>query len=118
MRWLADENIHRAIVQALREAGHDVVSVAEFAPQTEDARVADQARAERRILLTEDKDFGEITFKDRRETSGVVLFRFTLSPWQPKWRRLAEVIASQGDALARQFTVIDEIRTRVQPLGR
>jgi predicted nuclease of predicted toxin-antitoxin system len=118
VRWLADENIHKAIVQALREASHDVVSIAEIAPQTEDDRVADLARRERRIVLTEDKDFGEMTFKDRRETSGIVLLRFTLSPWQPKWRRLAEVISSQGDALVDQFTVIDETRARVQALDR
>ncbi len=118
MRWFADENIHKDIVRALRDAGHDVVSVAEFAPQTEDYRIVDQARREHRIVLTEDKDFGEITFKDQRETFGIVLLRFTLQLWQPKSRRLAEVIASQGDALARQFTVIDEARVRVQSLGR
>jgi len=118
MRWLADENIHKAIVQALREVGHDVVSIAEFAPQTEDNHVADLAWRERRIVLTEDKDFGEITFKDQRESSGIVLLRFTLPLWQAKWRRLTQVIASQGDALASQFTVIDETRTRIQPLDR
>ncbi len=118
MRWLADENIHKAIVRALRETGHDVVSIAEFAPQTEDNHVTDMAWRERRIVLTEDKDFGEIIFKDRRETSGVVLLRFTQPLWQPKWRRLAQIIASQGDALAGQFTVIDETRARIQPLDR
>ena len=118
MRWLADENIHKAIVRALRENGHDVVSVAEFAPQTEDDRIADHARRERRIVLTEDKDFGDITFRDLRKTSGIVLLRFTLSPWQSKWRRLADVIAAQGDALAGQFTVIDETRARVLPIDR
>jgi predicted nuclease of predicted toxin-antitoxin system len=116
VRWLADENIQRPLVHELRGAGHDVIYAAEFAPQTEDVSLADMAIADGRILLTEDKDFGEIAFKDRHDVPGIVLLRFADPSWEPKWRRLLELIAAEADALCRRFTVLEETRVRTHPL--
>ena len=65
MRFLADESCDFAAVHALRMAGHDVVAVSEFARGAEDTTVVDAARSQRRILLTEDKDFGQLVFAAR-----------------------------------------------------
>lgn len=53
MRFLADESCDFAVVRALREAGHDVVAVAELEPGTEDGAVIERAVGDRRVLLTE-----------------------------------------------------------------
>ena len=62
MRFLADESCDGAIVRALREAGHDVTSVRDTMRGATDRSVLDAAFKEQRLLLTEDKDFGELVF--------------------------------------------------------
>ncbi len=62
MRFLADESCDFSIVRALRGAGHDVVAVAEQSGGIPDDVVIELARADSRVLLTEDKDFGQLVF--------------------------------------------------------
>lgn len=76
MRFLADESCDFAVVRALREAGHDVLAVAELDPGAEDLYVIERALREQRVLLTEDKDFGQLVFASRRPAAGVVFIRY------------------------------------------
>ena len=76
MRFVADESCDFAVVRALREAGHDLVAVAELDSGAEDAAVIAHAVGERRVLLTEDKDFGQLVFASGVPSSGVVFIRF------------------------------------------
>jgi len=118
VRWLADENIHREIVRELRLSGHDVSYAAEVSPQAGDRALLDRAFAERRILLTEDKDFGDIVFRDGGRAAGVVLLRVRTRSWPLKWTRLLGAIAVHGDALYEQFTAIDLDGIRFRPAER
>jgi predicted nuclease of predicted toxin-antitoxin system len=63
MRLLADENFPMDAVNALSLAGHDILWIRTFAPGSPDQEVLRIAQAERRILLTFDKDFGELAFR-------------------------------------------------------
>ena len=62
MRFLADESCDFAIVHALRANGYDVLAVSEITPRAEDSEVIRLAVREKRILLTEDKDFGRLVY--------------------------------------------------------
>ena len=75
MRLLADEGVDAPTVARLRADGHDVTYVAELAPGITDEAVLDLANAESRVLLTADKDFGELVFRMRRVPVGVLLLR-------------------------------------------
>ena len=75
MRWLVDECVDAALVQRLRGGGHDVLYVAEIASGATDAQVLRRASDENRLLLTEDKDFGELIFRLRVPVPGLVLLR-------------------------------------------
>jgi predicted nuclease of predicted toxin-antitoxin system len=75
---LANENFPGPVVRALRQAGHDVAWVKEEAPGEADQAVLARARAERRLLVTFDKDFGELAFGAALPAEcGVVLFRLS-----------------------------------------
>ncbi|HRZ52400.1 MAG TPA: DUF5615 family PIN-like protein, partial [Candidatus Contendobacter sp.] len=77
-RFLADENFLGDAVTALREAGHDIVWIRTDAPGSTDRQVLTRAVAERRILLTFDKDFGDLAYRCRLPaTCGIVLFRIS-----------------------------------------
>jgi predicted nuclease of predicted toxin-antitoxin system len=117
MRWFADECVHAPVVQELRNAGHDVVYAAETARQTSDVTLAQQATHEGRILLTEDKDFGEISFIGPVGPRATVLLRFLPDQRDMKWPHLREAIAKYGEALSTSFAVVDESRVRIRPIG-
>ena len=77
MRLLVDEGVEARIVQRLRGEGHDVDYVAELAPGITDDDVLDRANTGQRVLVTGDKDFGELVFRLRRIASGVLLVRLS-----------------------------------------
>jgi hypothetical protein len=85
MRFLANENFPGAAVSAVKSAGHDIVWVRTAAPGTSDPKVLAWAARDARILLTFDKDFGELARAAALPAScGVVLFRILMpSPAMP-----------------------------------
>jgi predicted nuclease of predicted toxin-antitoxin system len=116
MRLLANENFPAEAVQALRSRGHDVAWVRTDAPGSSDRQVLDRAMAEQHMLLTFDKDFGELAFRaGLPASSGVVLFRIRLvSPGQVAQRAVA-VLESRSD-WAGHFAVVLDDRVRMTPL--
>jgi predicted nuclease of predicted toxin-antitoxin system len=75
MRFLVDESCDFAVVRALRSSGHDVAAVSDIASRAEDSEVINLAMRESRILLTEDKDFGQLVYSHGLESIGVILLR-------------------------------------------
>src|SRR5689334_13543289 len=75
MNIVADEGVDRPIVERLRLDGHTVIYIAEFAPSVSDEEVLRLANDQTAVLLTIDKDFGELVFRLRRVANGVVLVR-------------------------------------------
>lgn len=116
MRWLVDECVDAALVAQLRDAGHDVVYTADVEPSASDVEVITHARAEGRLLLTEDKDFGELVFRQAMEVPGVVLLRIDPQRRGIKWNRLHAAIAKFGENFFGRYTVVDAMRFRSRPL--
>ena len=75
MRFLADEGVDGVVVEVLRGSGFDVSYVAELAPGLPDPEVLAIASTEGRILITADKDFGELVVRRRQASQGVLLLR-------------------------------------------
>jgi predicted nuclease of predicted toxin-antitoxin system len=113
---LADENLPHEVVAALRRGGHDVAWVREQMPGSSDQRVLEKAQAEQRIILTFDKDFGELAFhRGLPATCGVILFRIpTRSPAQTTVLIL-KAIDERSD-WAGHFSVVEADRIRMTPL--
>ena len=76
MRFLADESCDFSVVRALRSADHDVVAIAEVFPREEDDAVMERAVRGGRILITEDKDFGQLVYAKMQRTGSVIFIRF------------------------------------------
>ncbi len=114
MRFLADESCDFSIVHALRAAGHDVNAVAEGSLRgSSDAEVIEFATGDRRILLTEDKDFGQLVFASAKGNAGVVFIRYPHSVRQDLAPAVLELVASQSEALYGAFVVIQPGRIRI-----
>lgn len=115
-RMLANENVPGVVVAALGADGHDVTWMRDVGPGSPDDRVLAMALAEGRIVLTFDKDFGELAFRlGQRATPGVILLRPRLrSP--DHLVRFTRAVLAQGHSWEGFFAVAEEGRLRLVPL--
>jgi len=116
VRWLADECVTASLVDVLRQAGHDVLYLTEQAAGSHDIEVLELAMREQRLLLTEDKDFGDLIFRRGRAAPGIVLMRIASENPRLIEERLITAIEQYGEGLFGQYLVIEEARFRSRPL--
>ena len=120
MRFLADESCDFAVVRALRSADHDVLAIAEVSPREEDQDVMERAVREGRLLITEDKDFGQLVYAKMEKTGGVIFIRFPARVRRSLPATVVEVVRRRGQRLIGTFTVLQpgRVRTGPSPRGR
>jgi predicted nuclease of predicted toxin-antitoxin system len=114
VKFLADEGIDSLIVRELRRRGHQVTYVAEADPGISDELVLEWANKEKAVLITADKDFGELVYRQKRVTGGVILLRLPgLGPLE-KAHILLNVLDNHAEDLANSFSVVTPVGTRVR----
>jgi predicted nuclease of predicted toxin-antitoxin system len=112
MRFLADESCDFRVVRALRVAGHDVKAVIEITPGAEDAAVIAMAAGERRVFVTEDRDFGQMIYAAGQPNAGVILIRFPATRRAGLPSMVVDLVAKHGDKLDGRFVVLQPGRIR------
>lgn len=110
LQFLADESCDFAAVRSLRAEGFDVLSVAEAMVGADDESVIALSLREGRILLTEDKDFGQLVFAAGRKSLGVVLLRFPAGARSVIGARMLELVRKHSDRLVGSFVVLQPER--------
>jgi predicted nuclease of predicted toxin-antitoxin system len=115
MKVLADENCEREMIDSLRLAGHDVVSILDMSPSIDDGMVFGLAQKEGRILLTSDRDFGMIAEHASMRPPAVILMRLERLSLRRRIEIVLRTFAELGDGTDRQFIVIEphQVRARV-----
>ncbi len=113
---MANENVPRDVVEAARQAGHDLAWIAESSPGADDDSVLAAALAEGRVLVTFDKDFGEMAFRQgKTATSGVLLLRPRVR--SPSYlAQFLSAVLGQPVTWQGNFSVAQEGKLRVVPL--
>lgn len=117
VRLAADECCDAVLVSGLRADGHDVWYAMESSPGADDRAVLQHGHAEQRILLTEDKDFGELVVRLGLPAYGVLLLRMNPTDSRAKLVRLRQVLEKHESRLPGSFVVVDESKTRFRPLS-
>lgn len=112
MKIVADENVDKQIVDRL--AGHNVLYIAELDPGIDDNAVLARSRESDAVLLTADKDFGELVFRQRLLHSGVVLIRLAGLDPETKAELVATAFEQHADELASGFAVLSRRALRVR----
>ncbi|MFQ5891131.1 MAG: DUF5615 family PIN-like protein [Gemmatimonadota bacterium] len=120
MRFLADESCDFAVVRALRAVDHDVVAIAEISPRATDEVVMEPAIREGRILLTEDKDFGQLVQANQAAAGGVFLLRFPARVRADLPGAVVKLVERRGEGLLGRFVVLQPGRVRISrpPAGQ
>jgi len=115
-KFLIDECIGRKLYQALLEKDYDVKFVTEFMKGSTDNEVLTFAEKENRVLITNDKDFGELIFRLKMPSSGVILLRLKNNHAINKINYTLYAIKNFEDKLSTNFIVVSEKQIRVRSL--
>ena len=114
MRFLLDESADYPLAKVLTDLGHDVTAIAHDYPGAlKDKDVLAIAQSEGKILITNDRDFGELIFRQRLSHSGVILFRLGAEDLQTKTAWLQHVLDNYAGELS-HFVVVTDRGVRVR----
>jgi predicted nuclease of predicted toxin-antitoxin system len=112
MRFLVDECTGPAVTEWLRNENHEVFSVFDAAKGLADDDILTKALTENWILITNDKDFGEMIFRERREHHGVIFLRLQDERSANKINVLRHLLNSYSEKLIDQFVTVTETKVR------
>lgn len=119
MDFLANENFPVNSIRLLRNVGHNVASIIEDTPGVKDYTILKRAYEEKRLILTFDRDYGELIYKHRSITPvGVVYFRFSPSTPEEPAKILIDILEEGKIQLLGKFTVIERGRVRQKTLAQ
>lgn len=116
MKFLVDESVEYPLVLYLRNLGFDTLSVAENFPSFEDEEILKIANKEKRIIITNDKGFGELIFYQKKKHQGVILFRLKGEDASSKISRLDTILKKFKRKLKEKFVVITQTKIRFRKM--
>ena len=118
LSFLADESCDFSVIRALRQVGYAVKAIAEISPSLPDEAVLALAVAENRLLITEDKDFGEWVFAHQHAMTGVLLIRYPASMRSVMVATVIDLIGKHATEIDGSFTVLEPGRARIRKKNR
>lgn len=115
MKFLVDENVGESVVRFLAENGYDIVRAKDLSLR-DDHSLIEYAFKENRIIITNDKDFGFLIYRQMLPSRGVILFRFSTEIPALKISALEITLTKFYHKLLDHFTVISDDKIRIRPL--
>lgn len=112
MRFIVDECTGPTVAKWLQSEGHETFSIFEKAQGIDDEEILIKAVAESWIVITNDKDFGEMIFRERRQHRGVVFLRLSDERTANKIAILKQLLDNHSKKLADQFVTVTETKVR------
>lgn len=117
LKFLADESLGLKVAKNLNSLGFDILAVAQTARGASDAKVLMCAYEKDRIIITTDKDFGYLVFKERLATQGVILLRLKKESVQNLTFHLVNFLNIYKDKIYANFSVISENKIRIKKIS-
>lgn len=114
LRILVDAGVGKPVEEWLRQSGHDVAAVRDRDPHMEDSAILAWAVQEQRLVVTMDKDFGELVYHSGQAHAGVLLLRLEHARSDEKVRVVEEVMTNYGAQLPAHFSVYQSGRLRIR----
>ncbi len=113
---VVDESVDAGITESLRLAGYKVWSISEESPSVSDDVVLATAYQKSVLLLTEDKDFGELVIRLKKPHRGILLIRLAGFESGEKATIVAESVKQHFNEFKNAFSVLDRLKLRIKPL--
>jgi len=116
MKYLADESLEYPIITFLRENKIDVLAVREFMRGATDTEIIEYAFKNELLIITSDKDFGELSFRLKRKSCGIILMRLPDAGNKEKAELLLAAINKLTNEVKNKFIVIDKFKIRIRSI--
>lgn len=116
LKFIADENIEKPLVDLLLAEGHDVLWIHMHKRQLSDEDILLLSNKEKRIILTNDKDFGELVFLQKKLSTGIILLRFAGQETMDKIAAVRNLLEKHYDKLLHRFVILTKRKVRFIPL--
>ena len=114
MKIVADESVDYGVILELRKNGYDVLAIEDSYKGSEDEMVLEISLKENSLLMTEDKDFGELVFNSGMSHYGVLLLRLDDSDGDEKVEIIKEILTKYEGSLRNKFCVYQNSRLRIK----
>ena len=118
IKFLIDVGVGKGIENYLHEEGYDIKSVRDIDPCLEDEKIIRTAFLENRMVITMDKDFGELVYHSLMEHSGVLLLRLEDATGSNKLKVLKFIIENYSDRIKNCFCVFQNDKFRIRKINR
>jgi len=118
LRFLVDVGVGKGIERYLREEGYDTKAVRDIDPRMEDEEIIRTAVTENRMVITMDKDFGELVYHSSMEHSGVLLLRLEDATGTEKLQVVKHIMKNYSDRIKNCFCVFQNDRFRIKKPNR
>lgn len=116
MKFVVDESTGRAVAKFLKEEGYDTVFVGSDNKGIEDEEIVDKAAKEERIIITNDKDFGELTVREDKKSEGVLLLRLKIETPSNKVRTVENILREHKEKLENNLVIARENQIKVREI--
>lgn len=114
LKFMIDESSGSFVAEELQKDGFDTISVIKVMPGVKNGTLLIKAKKEERILITNDKDFGELIYRQKESTHGIILLRLANDIPRTRISVLRKIIRAYGEKLERKFTVATETKIRIR----
>jgi predicted nuclease of predicted toxin-antitoxin system len=114
LKIIVDVGVGLAVERVLRESGHDVLAVRDVDPASADGEILRMALQENRLLITMDKDFGELVYRTGLKHTGVLLLRLEDATGEEKAGVIRDIFEQRGVALPGRFSVYQAGHLRIR----
>jgi predicted nuclease of predicted toxin-antitoxin system len=117
IKILVDVGVSEKVESYLQKRGYDVKAVRSIGPRMKDSEIIKIAIAENRMLITMDKDFGELVYHCGQKHSGVLLLRMEDARGEEKKQAVSQILSEYGPAIKGAFCVYKDGRLRIRKSG-
>jgi predicted nuclease of predicted toxin-antitoxin system len=117
IKFLADVNVEKPLVDYLLKQGYDIKWIPDYNSEMPDEDLLQLANQEERILVTNDKDFGDLIFLQRKLSVGTILFRVKGQKSQEKIKLIKKLLMGYRDKILNHYIVITKAKIRIIPIG-
>ena len=111
---VADESVDFQLIQELRKHGYRVLSILENSPGISDNKVLQISNSENALLITEDKDFGELLTRFGKSHCGVLLIRFPNLPLEKRKRLLLDALDNHINEMKNSLSILSKKKLRIK----
>jgi predicted nuclease of predicted toxin-antitoxin system len=113
LKFMIDVGVGKKVEQWLTAQGYDVKTVRSFDPKAEDAEILKRAESESRMVVTMDKDFGELVYRSGKGHAGVLILRLEDATGDEKVSVVKKILSEHGDKIRGRFCVFQAGRLRI-----